>query len=236
MKLVQIRFHPAFNPLLPRLKREVWFSIPVEENQTIKHVVESLGVPHTEIGQIRVDGKPAGLDTRVLNGDRLEVDPVLSSPSPVLAGFVLDTHLGRLAAYLRMLGFDSIYHTQADDADLARISSQEGRILLTRDRGLLKRSQVTQGFLVIDDDPHRQIVAVLRRYSLSSLIRPFERCMRCNGVLVPVEKHQVEHLLPDQTRRWYDEFHRCPDCGGIYWKGAHYHRMKALIDQILGDK
>jgi uncharacterized protein with PIN domain len=150
--------------------------------------------------------------------------------------FVLDTHLGRLAAYLRMLGFDSAYRNDYADEELARISSQEGRILLTRDRGLLKRNEVTHGYCVRGTDPRRQLVGVLRRFDLFQMVEPFARCIRCNSILQPVSKEAVSHRLQPQTRQYYEEFRICQKCDRIYWKGSHYARMRQLIDDVLGQE
>jgi hypothetical protein len=147
--------------------------------------------------------------------------------------FVLDVHLGKLAEYLRLLGFDTLYCNQADDQELAVLSSQEGRILLTQDRGLLKRSLVTHGYFVRDTDPQQQLVEVLQRFDLQTAIAPFQRCLRCNGLLEPVAKAAISDRLLPKTREHYDEFRICSNCERIYWKGSHYERMQQFINNIL---
>ncbi|MEM4724977.1 MAG: Mut7-C RNAse domain-containing protein, partial [Candidatus Hadarchaeum sp.] len=156
-------------------------------------------------------------------------DPLVGRPS-----FVLDTHLGRLASYLRMLGFDTLYRNDYSDDELARISHDEKRILLTRDVGLLKRSVVTYGYFVRNTDPRKHLVEVMERFKLGKLVQPFRYCLKCNGLLIPVQKESVlDRLLPD-TARYYDEFHLCQGCGQVYWKGSHYRRMQDFIAQVLG--
>jgi uncharacterized protein with PIN domain len=157
----------------------------------------------------------------------------LRPPFPAEPRFVLDTHLGQLAAYLRMLGFDTLYRNDYPDEELARISSAEQRILLTRDRGLLKRGIVTYGRYVRATDPQRQVAEVVRHYQLAAAIVPLRRCIRCNGRLRTVPKEQIGERLAPKTREYYDEFSACEACDQIYWKGAHYERMRAFIEQVL---
>jgi uncharacterized protein with PIN domain len=141
--------------------------------------------------------------------------------------------LGQLAAYLRMLGFDTFYRNDYSDEELAQISSEQGRILLTRDRGLLKRGIVTYGRYVRATDPQRQIAEVVRHYRLATAIAPLRRCIRCNGLLHAVRKEQISDRLAPKTREYYDEFSACEACDQIYWKGTHYQRMRAFIEQVL---
>jgi uncharacterized protein with PIN domain len=133
-----------------------------------------------------------------------------------------------------MLGFDTVYRNDFDDDALAEISSREQRILLTRDRGLLKRSVVTHGYCIRKTRPKMQVVEVLKRFDLLSSIKPFRRCIRCNGMLDAVEKEKILNQLPPKTQEYYDEYHRCDSCGQIYWKGSHYDRMLQIISGIVG--
>lgn len=149
--------------------------------------------------------------------------------------FVLDTHLGRLAAYLRMLGFDTRYATDAADERLARCSADEQRVLLTRDRGLLKRGAVVYGYYVRAVWPRAQLREVVVRFGLPPLAAPFSRCIRCNGRLEAVEREQVRAELPPRTLRYYDTFRRCASCGAVYWAGSHQRRMRRLVAEVLGD-
>jgi hypothetical protein len=145
---------------------------------------------------------------------------------------VLDNHLGRLTAYLRLLGFDAAYRNDLQDAELALISSQEGRILLTRDRRLLMRAVIRQGYWVRSLLPRQQVREVLQRYCLFSAVQPFGRCVHCNAVLEPVPKAQILHRLQPLTRRYFAEFLRCPGCNQIYWKGSHYEHLLAFIQEL----
>ena len=198
----------------------------------------------TEIDLILINGKSVDLSCPLNDGDRISVYPVfrsldinpLTRVRPAFEGerrFVLDTHLGKLAAYLRMLGFDSLYRNDCRDEELARISANQQRTLLTRDRGLLKRSIVIHGYLVRKVHPHHQMIEVLSRFDLFASISPFRRCLHCNAPLQAVPKESIRHRLLRKTEQHYDEFHICSDCDRIYWKGSHYQRMQGLIARVI---
>jgi uncharacterized protein with PIN domain len=200
-------------------------------------------VPHPEIDFILVNGISADFSCPVLGGDRISAYPRFQSidigsmtrvrPRALPeVRFVTDTHLGRLASYLRMLGFDTLYRNDYRDDELAQLSRSQRRALLTKDLGLLKRSAVTQGYFVRATHPRQQLREVVRRFDLSSAMAPFERCLRCNGLLQPALKQDAEARLPPRTRGLFNEFHECAVCGRIYWKGSHYERMRRLVDCI----
>ncbi len=244
MKQALFRFYAELNDFLPTPQRQTPFRHAFEGRVSIKDMIESLGVPHTEVDVILVGGQSVDFDYLVRDGDRVSVYPVFESldvssltrlrPEPLRQPrFVLDTHLGKLAHYLRLLGFDSLYDNGYQDDELARISSQEKRILLTRDRGLLKRSVVTHGYCVRGTNPRRQLSEVLRRFDLFDAVQPFRRCIRCNGLLEPVSKKAILDRLPPKTREYYDEFRLCQSCDQIYWKGSHFQRMQQFVQQVL---
>ena len=244
MKQVWFRFYAELNDFLPAVKRQVAFAHSFEGRVSVKHLIEALGVPHPEVELVLVNGRSVDFSYLVQDGDQISVYPVFESmdirplvrvrPEPLREPrFVLDTHLGRLAAYLRMLGFDTVYRNDYADKALAQISSRESRILLTRDRGLLKRSEVTHGYCVRGTNPRRQLVEVLRRFDLFQAATPFTRCIRCNGSLRPVAKEAVSHRLQPKTRQYYNEFRICQACDRIYWKGSHYKRMRGFIQGVL---
>jgi uncharacterized protein with PIN domain len=245
MSQATFHFHTELNDFLPPGRRGAPFAHVFEGRVSIKDMVESLGVPHTEVEAIVVGGWPVDFAYLVRDGDQVAVYPaqalppklplaLLRPPPPAEPRFVLDTHLGQLAAYLRMLGFDTLYRNDYHDEELARISSAEGRILLTRDRGLLKRSIVIYGRYVRETDPQRQVAEVVRRYRLTAAIVPLRRCIRCNGLLHAVRKEQIGDRLEPKTREFYDEFSACGACDQVYWKGSHYERMRAFIEQVVG--
>jgi len=213
---------------------------------TVKDGIESFGVPHTEVELILINGDSVDFDRLVRDGDRIAVYPVFESldvrqelrvrPEPLRnLTFVLDVHLGKLAGYLRMLGFDADYRNSATDPELVRIASEEQRVLLTRDRGLLMHAAVTRGYWLRHTESRRQVAEVLRRFDLASATRPFTRCMACNAVLQPVDRSAVLDRISPRTALLHETFRKCPGCGRVYWQGSHYRRMSQWIQQLLDD-
>jgi uncharacterized protein with PIN domain len=190
-------------------------------------------VPHPEIGQVQVNGQPSALRAITLEDDRVEVHPIPNG-CPVKPRFVLDNHLGRLTAYLRMLGFDCLYQNDYADEGLAAIVEREERILLSRDRRLLMRKAVIHGYCLRSLDSREQLVEVLKRFDLRDAIIPFHRCVRCNHPLESVSKEAVLDRLEPLTRQYFDELQICPACQQIYWKGSHYDKMQSFIGQVTG--
>jgi uncharacterized protein with PIN domain len=241
---VSIRFYEELNDFLPPALRKINFQHNFRQRGSVKDLIESLGVPHTEIDLIMVNGESVDFNYQVCDGDRISVYPVFETlditplthlrPVPLRdIRFVLDTHLGRLAAYLRMLGFDSLYQNDYDDTTLARISANQHRILLTCDKGLLMRKQVSQGYFVRARQPREQLTEIVNRFDLKMLIQPFTRCMDCNGNIHPVTRDAIKSGLPPDTGQYYDEFWQCQSCKKIYWKGTHYQRMLHIIEEIM---
>jgi len=239
------RFYAELNDFLPKERRFVRFRHDFVLASTVKDMVESFGVPHTEIDLILVNGRSVGFDYRVRDGDDVSVYPMFETfdisplvclrPEPLREPrFILDTHLGKLARYLRMLGFDSLYGHDMADEDLALLSRRQRRILLTRDVGLLKRNTVTHGYWVRSNQPTEQLREVVERFDLYRCVQPFTRCLCCNGKLEPVSKEEIAHRLLPRTRAHQDQFVICSRCGRIYWPGSHYVRMRRSIEELLG--
>jgi uncharacterized protein with PIN domain len=206
----------------------------------VKDLVEGLGVPHPEIDLVIVNGGSVAFDHIIQDGDRVAVFPRFMNldigtltrvrPQPFeKIRFVADVHLGKLARRLRLVGLDTVYRDDVDDAALARLAEREGRVVLTRDQGLLKRRTVAHGYYIRETEPHRQFVEVLRRFGPLEL-QPLSRCLRCNGTLRRVAKSVVEAKLLPGTRQHYDSFDMCDSCGRVYWKGSHWERLKEAID------
>lgn len=226
-------FHGRLNDFLERGQRERTFPVEFKGEQSVKHLAESLGVPHPEIGEVQVNGQKEALEFITQDGDSLDLFPIPNGFDPE-PRFLLDCHLGRLTAHLRALGFDCLYENDFDDPDMADIVAAEGRILLTRDRRLLMRKKVEYGYCLRSLDSMEQLKECILRFDLTRRIQPFHRCLKCNHPLQPVEKAQVLHLLEPLTRQYFDEFHQCPNCGQVYWKGSHYDKMSKLIEQLRG--
>lgn len=242
--IVHIRFHDEINDLLPKRLRDTQITHSLKQGGSVKDLIESLGVPHTELDLIVVNGESVAFDYRMKGGEHLEVYPpgTQEQVSPVIhlqpasldePRFVLDTHLGRLAAYLRMLGFDSLYRNDYEDPQLADIAQHDERILLSRDKKLLMRKVVVRGYFVRNTRPRQQLVELVQRFDLGLKQHPFSRCMHCNGLIKPVSRGLVESRLLPRTARYYDAFRQCEQCHKIYWKGTHYQRMQALMGSIL---
>jgi len=235
MSTAYFLFFGRLNDFLTREQRQQPLSVDFRGRQSIKHLAESLGVPHPEIGQVQVNGQEGTLDTITQDGDHVDVRSIPNGYA-LEPRFVLDNHLGRLAAYLRMLGFDCLYQNDYEDAELAETVQREGRILLSRDRRLLMRKVVIHGYCPRSLDPIEQLSEIIQRFDLTKRIVPFHRCLRCNHPLEQVEKEDVFERLESLTRLYFDEFQICPACKQIYWKGSHYERMQRLIEQMMQNK
>jgi len=237
LKQAHFLFHTDLIDLLPTHRREAEIDVPLNGDQSVKHLIESLGVPHTEVGKVLVNGVQVDFSYLVKEGDQVEVYPFFSAGNADIAEsvprFILDNHLGRLAVYLRMLGFDALYRNDFQDEELAQVCNREQRILLTRDKRLLMRNLVVRGYWLRSKIPRRQLEEVVGRFGLAGIAQPFQRCVRCNAPLVLVDKEDILHRLKPLTRQYYDEFRLCPTCDQVYWKGSHYQRMCQLIEQVL---
>lgn len=239
---IELRFYEELNDFLAPGKRRRSFDHDCQAPVAIKDVIESLGVPHTEVELILADGESVGFAYRPAEGQRIAVYPKFESLDigPLLKvrarplrrnRFVLDGHLARLARWLRLLGFDCDHANHRDDAELARIAAEDERILLTRDRGLLMRREVVHGHLPRSSDPEVQLREVVTRFDLDGHAAPLTRCIRCNGLLHPVAKAEVLDTLPPATRREHDAFVRCGDCRQVYWPGSHLPGLQAVVDR-----
>jgi uncharacterized protein with PIN domain len=236
----RFRFYEELNDFLPARRRKREFDQTFDGSPAVKDVVEAIGVPHTEVDLILVDGVSVGFEHRLHGGERVAVYPVFESfdispvnrlrPEPLREPrFILDVHLGKLARYLRLLGFDAEYASDLDDAEIAARSVDEKRIVLTRDRGLLKRSEVSHGLWLRNIEPRRQLVEVVSRLDLGQRIQPFSRCMACNGVLETVPEAVVRDALPKGVRGRHESIARCTRCRALYWRGSHYARLAELV-------
>lgn len=243
MAQARFRFYEELNDFLPPERRKVEFVHAFDRRASVKDMIEALGVPHPEIELIVVNGESVGFDHIVRDGDRIAVYPVFEALDVSAAlrlrerplrepRFVLDAQLGTLARYLRLCGLDTRYRNDYGDDEVAAISAAEHRILLTRDRDVLKRRIVTHGYFVRSDDPPGQLREVFERLDLHDWITPCSRCPRCNGRLHDVDKAEIERQLEPLTRRYYDHFRQCTDCGQLYWRGSHIRHIERLLATI----
>ena len=240
------RYYGPLNDFLPPSLRQRPISNEFGLPAAVKDVFESMGVPHPEVELVLVNSTPVTFGHLIHDGDWISVYPAFRAldlaPLPKLRPplrehrFILDAHLGRLATYLRLLGLDASYQTNSSDEELAWESHRQERILLTRDCGLLKRSEVIYGHFVRATEPKQQVIEVLWRYDLFGAAAPFRRCLRCNALLNPVSKESVAERLQPGTRQHYDEFHLCPVCDRIYWAGPHYRQMCDFVREVLAKR
>jgi uncharacterized protein len=246
MPTARFRFYGSLNFFLPRRLKNKEIVQEFDWKASIKDMVESIAPPHPEIALILVNGRSVGWEYIVQTDDAVDVYPDyavgdspdaihLLPPYPHKPRFVLDTHLGKLANYLRMMGFDTLYRNDYDDDELAETSHHEERIVLTRDLGVLKRGLVIYGYFVRNTDPNKQLIEISERYGLKNHLQPFARCMACNGELVSVEKDSILHLLAPDTIAHFDKFQQCQACAKVYWRGGHHERMEQMINMVMGN-
>ena len=240
-----MRFYAELNDLLPaHRRREKEHLFRFVGKNTVKDAIEAYDIPHTQVDLILVNDEPVTFDHLLKPGDRVAVYPVFESldidgvtalrPAPLRRmAFILDVHLGKLARLMRTAGLDTLYRNDLKDEEIIRIALQEYRIILTRDKGILKHKVVTHGHWIHETHPRKQFVEVLRRFDLVKKIKPFTRCTWCNVPLEPVDKKEIEHRLQPLTRKHYTVFMRCPVCDRIYWQGCHYQKMKERLDELI---
>ena len=244
MSRATFRFYAELNDFLPPEVDGRELEYGFNGNPSVKDAIEAQGVPHAEVELILVGGASVGFDHHLRGGERFAVYPVFESfdvgglvkvrEAPLRDNrFVVDVNLGKLARWLRLLGFDTFYRNDFADAEVVRVAARESRIVLTRDRRLLHHKAITHGYWVRSVDPEQQVHEVVRRFQLEASIAPFHRCLPCNGPIHRVEKAAVLERLEPKTRRYYDEFYRCDDCGKVYWKGPHFAHLEGTVKRLV---
>ena len=232
MPTVTIDADPSLHFLLPAAMRGRSVVVAGASTDTLGHLVESIGIPLTEVGDLLLDGEPASSAHRAAPGTLHVVAVARPQPTPTdPPRFLLDVHLGRLARHLRLLGLDAAWSSDAADPDLARRSSDEQRVLLTRDRRLLHRRAIAAGALVHGSQLMEQLTDVVDRFAPP--LAPWTRCMACGTSLQPAASTDVAPELRPGTSRTYREFSRCPSCQRVYWRGAHSHRLEQVVAAAL---
>jgi uncharacterized protein len=243
MKKVSLRFYEELNDFLPEERRKIRFDHEFRGSPSVKDLIESLGVPHTEVDLILMNGISVAFDYNIKDGDEISIYPVFESfeisevqhlrPGPLRnPKFLLDVHLGSLAKYMRMAGFDTHYRNDFSDDEMVIISNREKRTILTKSRNLLKRNEVTHGYWVRSTGTEEQLREVVTRFHLEKIISPFTRCMECNHPIEIIDRNELQEKLPPKVGLWHNEFRICKKCGRIYWKGSHYQKMQSLIDKL----
>jgi hypothetical protein len=246
MATARFRFHGDLSDFLPPARRSAAFDYACARAATLKNAIEALGVPHTEVALVLVNAAPATLARIVREGDSVEIWPWTERQGQTTFSeeenrglsliFVADAHLGGLARFLRMLGFDTLHENAFSDAEIRRLAWEEPRIVLTRDRELLKCREIARGCYVRARKPEAQLREVAARYALAGRARPFTLCLVCNLALEPIDKAAVRSRLPPEVAARHDSFCRCAGCDRIYWPGSHYERMQAVLERALPDR
>lgn len=240
----EFRFYEELNDLLPRAVRKQTFSYRFRGTPAVKHVIEAIGVPHTQVDLILVNGKSVSFSYRLRGGERVAVYPTFECfdiapvlrlrPAPLrIPKFIADVHLGTLAKYLRLLGFDTHYNNRLEDHSLIRLSAAEHRILLSRDVELLKHKALTHAYFVRSEQPLRQLREVVKALDLGDRVVPFSRCMKCNGKLRTVASGSVLAVVPAAVRARTQRFARCADCRRVYWAGPHAQSLSRIVADSL---
>lgn len=242
----EFRFYEELNDFLPSRQQKQTLAYRFNGNPGIKDPIEVFGVPHTEVDLIVVNGESVGFDYQLKNGDRVAVYPVFEGfdITPVVRlrekplrriAFVVDVNLGKLARLLRLFGFDTLYANSCEDKEIAAISANQQRIVLTRDRRLLFAKAIDHGYWIRSVNPLLQLAEVVKRLDLTKQIRLFCRCTACNGMIEPIEKQEVLHLLEPKTRLYYERFFRCSTCGKVYWEGSHIDHIRQRFAGYIGN-
>lgn len=238
MATATFRFHGELNTFLARTLRERAFARTFASEATVKHMVEAIGVPHTEIGRLCVNGAPASLGRRLADGDHIDVyperaaRPLDGAPIAPEWRFVADAHLGGLAQLLRLAGFDTCYDNHFSDDAIAALAEHDGRIVLTRDRELLKRRAVVRGCYLHALQPAAQLRELFTRLDLAPSMRPFRLCLRCNALLHPLSADDAASRVPAGVRQRHRRFAECGVCRRVFWEGSHWQRMRAVVDAM----
>lgn len=251
MNLAFFRFYEELNDFLLPEQHKQTLPYTFNEHPGVKDPIEVFGVPHTEVELIIVNGESVGFDYQLQEGDRVAVYPVFDHTEHSLditplvrlrdkplhrTAFIIDSNLGKLARYLRLMGFDTLYSNQYSDREVVETGVNEGRIILTRDRRLLHHKIITHGYFVRSVHPDEQVAEVLKRFDLANLIRPMHRCAVCNGEINSVDKKDVLDKLEPLTKKYYSEFYQCADCEKVYWKGSHYEKIIRKLNSLMSLK
>lgn len=241
---VTVRCYAELNEHLPPALRQRTFGRPCAPHGDVGGLLATLGIPPEEVDLVLVNSRPVALSHRLRGGDAVSVYPVFESfdigtvtavrGAPLRRpAFVLDVHLGKLAHLLRMFGFDAAYSNDLGDEELVRRSAAEKRTLLSKDRALVGREDVTRGFVIRSQIPREQLLEVMARFDLRRAAHPFTLCLECNEPLEEVGREAVLNRLPPAVRSIDTDFTQCPACGRVYWKGSHFARMEAYVAEIL---
>lgn len=239
--MIRINVHGSLTDFLSGEKVEKCsLTVSFELNPSIKDLIEAEGIPHTALYKIKANNKEKGLSYNVESGDNIDafpfemvdpenIDSIYSSPS----AFIANGHLAKLGRNLRLLGLDTLIEDKAGDIEIIRISNNDKRMILTRDLDLLRHGSAKYGYWMRNEQPDRQLQEILSRFDLQDKLKPFSRCMACNGQLEETTLSEVSDKVPPKVKEWCKQFHRCKSCGKVYWKGSHYDKLKERVEQLV---
>lgn len=247
LKNIHFRCYAELNDFLPEKQKYKQFQYGLKTPITVGEAIESLGIPFSEIDLILVNSQTVSLGHQLQENDYVSVYPTFETldisslkdahkPPLRVTRFILDAHLGKLAKYLRMLGFDTLFRNDFEDSEIIEISVREKRIILTRDKHLLNSKKVSHGYYVRSTEKHKQLREVVQKFDLCSQFKSFSRCMTCNAELIPKKKHEIENQVPPDVAEVFKEFYYCASCMKVYWKGSHFKRMESLIRDLTSEK
>jgi uncharacterized protein with PIN domain len=243
LKNITFRCYAELNDFLHPEHRQKPFIHPLKTPVTLGEAIESLGIPWSEVDLVLVNSEPAPLNRRLYENDVVSVFPTFetldiselkgeNSPPLRVTRFILDAHLGKLAKYLRMLGFDTLYRNDFGDEEIIDLAAKENRIILTRDKLLLQSRRVTHGYYIRATNKHQQLREVVQKFDLYSQFRSFTRCMTCNADLVPKSRQEISNLIQPEILELYEDYYFCPACRKVYWQGSHFKRMESFIREL----
>ena len=241
------RFYEELNDHLPEFNRKKYFEYEFSGKPSLKNTLHALNVPHGEVDLILVDGQVVDFNYQLQGGEKVAVYPVFESldissinrlrPEPLRnTKFVVDVNLGKLALKLRLLGFDTVFRNNLQDEEIIKIAQKEHRIILTRDKGILKQNAVLHGYFLRNDDPKKQLLELVKRLQLQNRFKPFTRCSNCNGILEAVDKKNLHGQISEDTLSYYDAFWKCKNCLKIYWQGSHFYHIQNWIKEQKNSK
>jgi len=239
------RFYEELNDFLPVHRQKTDFEIDFIGKRSIKDMIEALGIPHTEVDLILINGKSVDFNYILNAEDRVSVYPVFESLNienvthlrkiPLRSTkFIANVNLGDITNYLRLLGLDVYHDPSLSSQEIIKISKNENRIILTKSRKLLKFKEVTHGIFIRPGKTEEQVKRIIDSLDIKNQIKPFSRCLRCNNLLEKIPKENILDRIPPRAKEFYNEYTHCTSCDRIYWKGTHYIKMQNVIDQILG--
>jgi uncharacterized protein len=246
-KTAVFRFYAELNDFLRNDRRQRCYEYSFQVPVTVGEIIESIGVPLSEIDLILINGESVGFNYRIKGEEMISVYPVFETfditPISKLgrkplrnSSFILDAHLGKLAKYLRMFGFDSLYERDFTDRQIIETAGKQHRIILTRDKDLLCSRDVLHGYFVRNISAREQLSEVLEKFDLYSEVTPFSRCLICNGLLEKIAKSEIDDRIDSDIIGYFNDFFICKKCDKIYWEGSHYESMHRFIQAYMQNK